>query len=150
MEDNTIDETTGETVTITTRIYQDVHDAYGIKAASQNTDTTNRVPKNANSVILQVTHDGELTMKTGNDFSSLDITILQTTGAGCDVVELPLYPGVEIYSEVTTRVTVQKNDEEETEQSTVGYSPKSVTTKSFIYDVTSSSNFTIKLLGYRV
>jgi hypothetical protein len=149
-EENKIDETTGETVTITKRIYQDVHDAYGIKAASQNTDTTNRVPKNANSVILQVTHDDELTMKTGNDFSSLDVTILQTTGAGCDVVELPLYPGVEIYSEVTTKVTVQKNDEEEINQSTEGYSSKSITTKSFMYDVTSSSNFTIKLLGYRV
>ena len=87
----------GEQVTVKATYIQDIHDIYGIEEASENIDTTNRVPKNASSVILQVTHNGSLTLKTGKDFSSLNKIVLQTSNGGCNVVELPLYPDVEIY-----------------------------------------------------
>lgn len=138
----------GEQVTVKATYIQDIHDIYGIEEASENIDTTNRVPKNASSVILQVTHNGSLTLKTGKDFSSLNKIVLQTSNGGCNIVELPLYPDVEIYSAKTTSITIEKDGE--TKVQTEELPDKSIKTKSFMYDVTSSSNFTINLLGYRV
>lgn len=143
----------GKEVTITTT-YESIYDTtyyYNVENVKVTENQTyHRVPNHAHSVLLQVINSGALKLYTNYDYNTLSTSskcILDIKNAGCHVVELPLHDGLHIL----TKKLIQLSINGETQTLEEGQDePEEEISKSFQYYVSTSSNFTINLLGYRV
>lgn len=103
-----------------------------------------RVPKHAHSVLLQIVNSGQLSFSTSKSFDKNFRVLYQTNNAGVTVVEVPLTDEKLLTSTLINSSTLDGEPLEVPSEPDTEYS------KTFIYKIESTSNYTIKLLGYRV
>lgn len=142
----------GETTTIittyeTTYNY-DIDENYNNDGLTENKSKKYyRIPKHANSVLLQIINEGDLSLYTNYEYNELTTSskCIINVAAGTHIVEIPLYDGIVLYKSVLKEFKINNVLQTLPDDTTEEY-----TAKTFQYYVETSSNFTINLLGYRV
>lgn len=147
VENKTEDKTeNGETTTITSTYKTTYY--YNINETNlTDSQKYHRIPKHANSVLLQITNTGDLSLYTNYEYNELTTSskCIINVAAGTHIVEIPLYDGIVLYESELTELKINGTKQTLPEDTTEEY-----TAKTFQYYVETSSNFTINLLGYRV
>lgn len=108
-----------------------------------------RIPKHANSVLLQITNTGDLSLYTNHLYNKLTTSskCIINVAAGTHIVEIPLYDGIVIYKSELKKLKINNTEQNLPEDTTEEYTAK---TFQYYVETSSTSNFTINLLGYRV
>lgn len=147
VETKTEDKTeNGETTTITSTYKTTYY--YNINETNlTDSQKYHRIPKHANSVLLQITNTGDLSLYTNYEYNELTTSskCIINVAAGTHIVEIPLYDGIVLYESELTELKINGTKQTLPDDTTEEY-----TAKTFQYYVETSSNFTINLLGYRV